>query len=170
MIAKIDKEGNIITYPELPRYWANYAGNFHEQSKDIHEKFGFYPVIVPDYNNRLQKLVNLHFNEKKRVFEYDIEDLNITLDDVKKDLRQEVKAFTQSLAAVITQIKNVYDPMNIDSSALPEGFAQLAREGASIRLEILDKIENAESIEETLNLNAFSEDLFRVLEDLRDLL
>jgi len=56
----------------LPKYYKHWAGNFDEQSDEIHKSEGFYDVIRPSINNSTQYLGGIYWDEINEYFTYDV--------------------------------------------------------------------------------------------------
>lgn len=54
MIKARKENGKVKRYINVPKYWAHYAGNFAEQSDEVHESFGFYIIHFPEYDTNTQ--------------------------------------------------------------------------------------------------------------------
>ena len=70
-------DGNITTYRRLPVQFEDESGlhlNFRNVSDPT--KFGFYNVVTPPYDSISQRLGELKFDKKKKVFTYSINDID----------------------------------------------------------------------------------------------
>ena len=84
----IDINGKIKTYNELPQSWEGVIGNFSMLSEDEIKNYGFYDVIIPDYDPRIEVKSEIYWDSENEVFTYDISDkvLSNTLQELK-DIR-----------------------------------------------------------------------------------
>jgi len=84
----IDINGEIKTYNELPQSWEGVIGNFSMLSEDEIKDYGFYDVIIPDYDSRIEVKSEIYWDSENEVFTYDISDkvLSNTLQELK-DIR-----------------------------------------------------------------------------------
>ena len=89
MKARLEESG-LKFYPVMPKFYKTatitYAGDFDKQPDAVHEAEGFYPVIMPVINTRMQKIGDLYFDDAKKIFTYQIVDLIIDIDNEKKRL------------------------------------------------------------------------------------
>ncbi len=168
MKARRDKNGQIII--GLPKYYKNYAGNFHKQSDDVHKEFGFYPIVEPNYDPKRQRLGELVFDDVKEQFVYELVDVNHNLDDIKERLRGELKLITQEVSDVIIRVKNIYDPLGINPENLPNEFKQKAQQIAPLRSTILRNIEDLSDIDEALDFIVRNDEVNTLIEDLQSFL
>ena len=81
--------GEIKTFSKLPKTWTDEQGTHLSCGDGYH--LGFKDVIEPDYDNRVQELVNLHLDGD--VYTYDVIEKPIlaTLAELKSDKINEVK-------------------------------------------------------------------------------
>jgi len=89
MIA-IDLNGTIKTFSKLPKVW-NDANGTHLNIIDG-EVFGFYPVVVPTFDSRIQELSTIYFSNN--TFTYDVIEVPIkeTLAELKVNKIAQLKA------------------------------------------------------------------------------
>ena len=96
MRARIEN-GNIRLYRELPTSLKTDKGvllNFNKASESVLEANGFFKVVKPSFNSKLQQKSGIYFNEELSVFTYDVTDLEFTeeqLSNVKKSLTLQTK-------------------------------------------------------------------------------
>jgi len=94
MYAKLENK-NIITYKRLPVQFEDENGlhlNFRNVSDPT--KFGFYNVVTPPYDSISQRLGELKFNKKKKVFTYSVSDIDYTTTYEVKDEEGELTGET----------------------------------------------------------------------------
>ena len=87
------ENGTIKRYVEMPKYWAHYAGNFAEQSDEVHESFGFYPVHFPEFDPQLQTRGEIYWDEVNSVFTYPVTDKS------SEQIEAELNAYLEGLDA-----------------------------------------------------------------------
>lgn len=94
----IDINGEIKTYNELPQSWEGVMGNFSMLSEDEIKQYGFYDVVIPDYDSRIEVKSEIYWNSENEVFTYDISDkvLSNTLQELKDVRITELKFVTHT--------------------------------------------------------------------------
>lgn len=94
----IDINGEIKTYNELPQSWEGVIGNFNMLSEDEIKGYGFYDVIIPDYDPRIEVKSEIYWDSENEVFTYDISDkvLPNTLQELKDIRITELKFVTHT--------------------------------------------------------------------------
>lgn len=105
----------------MPKYWANYAGNFAEQSDEVHEQFGFFPVIFPEYDALTQiRASEPHWDDASHVFTYLVTDKSL------EQIEAEQQAYLDSLDAIWDEqaakrlLQKVATPILADEDNLTE--------------------------------------------------
>lgn len=92
------KNNRIILYNNLPRKFQGVngttLGGYNKLPNSIHEADGFFDVIVPEYDNILQYLSEIYFNEENKYFTYDIIDKVFNIDNEKIKKVKELKKLT----------------------------------------------------------------------------
>jgi len=90
-------DGNITTYKTLPSEYKKANGkvilNFRNANIDTLEAEGFYNVVKPTYDSRIEKLGNIKWDSKNKYFTYPKSDITIseTLTELKNIKKQAVK-------------------------------------------------------------------------------
>ncbi len=168
MKGRINKENKVVI--GLPKYYANYAGNFDKQSDEIHKSFGFYPIAVKNYDPKRQRLGNLVFDTDKEQFVYEITPINHNLEDLKEQLKDELKSITQEISGLVLKVKNIYDPLGISPENLPDDFKQKAQELAPLRSSILSDIEALDDIDAALDFVVHNDEVSTLIEELQSFL
>lgn len=64
----IDINGQIKQYSKLPSSWGNVLGGFDLLSDEELKEYGFYDVVIPDYDLRIEDLGELHFDSENEIF------------------------------------------------------------------------------------------------------
>ena len=87
----IEINGEIKTFGSLPKKWQDENG-LHLNIGDG-SALGFKDVVYPEFDARIQQIVNLHLDPDADVFTYDVEDLTIeqTLSELKEGRVRELK-------------------------------------------------------------------------------
>ena len=83
----ININGQIKTYDRLPKSWGNVLGGFDLLSDEQLKTYGFYDVVIPDYDSRIQELGDLYFDSASETFTKDVSDKTWTqtLDELKEE-------------------------------------------------------------------------------------
>ena len=64
----IEINGQIKQYSKLPSSWGNVLGGFDLLSNDELKTYGFYDVVIPEYDSRIQELGDLYFDSESETF------------------------------------------------------------------------------------------------------
>ena len=70
----IEINGEIKLYHELPKSWGGVVGNFSLLSEEEIKSYGFYDVIVPEHNSKIEQLSNIFWDADNEVFTYTVSD------------------------------------------------------------------------------------------------
>ena len=70
----IEINGEIKKYSSLPKSWGNVLGGFDLLSDDELKNYGFYDVVIPEYDSRIQELGDLYFDSESETFTGNISD------------------------------------------------------------------------------------------------
>lgn len=70
----ININGQIKTYDRLPKSWGNVLGGFDLLSDEQLKTYGFYDVVIPDWDSRIQELGDLYFDSASETFTKDVSD------------------------------------------------------------------------------------------------
>lgn len=95
----IDINGEIKTHNNLPKSFGNVIGGFDTISDEQAQAFGFYSVVVPQYDSRTENLGNIYFDSDNNVFTYPV-NIRIweeTLSELKITKINSLKLHTNSL-------------------------------------------------------------------------
>ena len=89
-------DGKITTYKILPETWDGKSGhiiNFRNVTTEVLEAEGFYDVVKPAYDSRIEQLGEIEFNSDDNQFTYPKSDITIieTLTQLKAIKKQAVK-------------------------------------------------------------------------------
>tara|TARA_R100000654_G_scaffold1692_7_gene6238 strand:- start:4858 stop:5328 length:471 start_codon:yes stop_codon:yes gene_type:complete len=68
----IEINGQIKKYDRLPKSWGNVLGGFDLLSDEQLKTYGFYDVVIPDYDVRIQELGDLYFDSASETFTKDV--------------------------------------------------------------------------------------------------
>ena len=85
MKARVES-GKIVKYSRIPDVFDNILGGGSRLSTEKLEEYGFYDVVVPDYDPVTQNISNLHFVPTDNNFTYDVSNKTIseTVDELKE--------------------------------------------------------------------------------------
>ena len=91
-----EHNGNITIFKSLPESWNGSSGhivNFRNASTEVLESEGFYDVVKPYYDSRIEQLGEIEFNSDDNQFTYPKSDKTIseTLAELKAQKKQAVK-------------------------------------------------------------------------------
>ena len=70
----IDINGQINTYDKLPSSWGNILGGFNLLSDEELKQYGFYDVVIPEYDSRIEVVGGLYFDSASETFTKDVSD------------------------------------------------------------------------------------------------
>ena len=98
----IEINGQIKTYDRLPKSWGNVLGGFDLLSDDELKTYGFYDVVIPDYDSRVEDLRELYFDSASETFTKDVSDKTwvLTLAELKE---QQINNFKHSTGIKLQQ-------------------------------------------------------------------
>ena len=68
----IDINGKIKQYSKLPSSWGNVLGGFDLLSDEELKEYGFYDVVIPEYDSRVEDLGDLYFDSANETFTKDV--------------------------------------------------------------------------------------------------
>ena len=71
----IQINGSIKTYSKLPKTWVTVIGGFDLLSDSDLQSYGFYDVVIPEYNSNIQTLGDIEFDSNNNVYTYPVVDL-----------------------------------------------------------------------------------------------
>jgi hypothetical protein len=91
----IEINGQIKQYSKLPSSWGNVLGGFDLLSNDELKTYGFYDVVIPEYDSKIQQLGDLYFDSTSETFTKNISDISWaqTLAELKE---QQINSFNFS--------------------------------------------------------------------------
>jgi len=108
--------GQIKTYNRLPKSYGNIMAGFDLLPDNELQSFGFYNVVYPDFDNDVQELGDLVFDQNINAYTYQVNDLTWaeTLTELKENKINQLKNHTNTkLGAtdwyVIRQIERSID-------------------------------------------------------------
>ena len=103
-----NENNQIKIYGSLPSKYKsetlNIAGGFDKLNKEIHEQEGFFDVATPAYDNLLQELGEIYFDEVAKVFTYPVVDLVFNLDNLLEQRLREFDQFQKEFRREITEL------------------------------------------------------------------
>lgn len=88
-----DYNGLIKTFISLPKSYGNIIGGFDLLSDAELQSYGFYDVVTPEYNLKIQELGPISFDSENNVFTYPVNDKtwSETLAQLKEKQIEEAK-------------------------------------------------------------------------------
>jgi len=94
----ININGQIKQYSKLPSSWGNVLGGFDLLSDEQLKTYGFYDVVIPDYDSRVEDLGELYFDSASETFTKDVSDKTwlLTLAELKEQQINNFKHLTGS--------------------------------------------------------------------------
>ena len=94
----IETNGQINTYDKLPSSWGNVLGGFDLLSDEELKEYGFYDVVIPDWDSNIQELGDLYFDNANETFTKDVSDKTWvkTLSELKEEVIYNFNHLTQS--------------------------------------------------------------------------
>ena len=118
----IQINGSIKTYSRLPKTWGTVIGGFDLLSDSDLQSYGFYDVVIPEYNSSTQTLGDIEFDSNNNVYTYPVK--NLTWSETLSELKE----------AKIASLKLVYK----SKLAETDWYIIRAQEGVAAPQEILD--------------------------------
>ena len=70
----IEINGQIKQYSKLPSSWGNVLGGFDLLSDEQLKTYGFYDVVIPDWDSRIEEIGDLYFDAENEIFTKDVSD------------------------------------------------------------------------------------------------
>lgn len=98
----IEINGQIKTYDRLPKSWGNVLGGFDLLSDDELKNYGFYDVVIPNHDSRIQQLGDLYFDSASETFTKDVSNKTWTqtLEELKE---QQINNFKHSTGSKLQE-------------------------------------------------------------------
>jgi len=95
----ININGQIKIYNTLPSAWKEIIGGFDLLSDEQLKTYGFYDVVIPNYDSRIQELGDLYFDSISETFVKDVLDKtwSETLAELKENKINYLQEHTNSL-------------------------------------------------------------------------
>ena len=115
--------GSIKIYSRTPKTWGNVIGGFNLLSDSDLQSYGFYDVVVPEYNSSTQTLGDIEFDSDNSVYAYPI--VNLTWSETLSELKE----------ARIASLKSVYK----SKLEATDWYIIRDQEGVAAPQEILDQ-------------------------------
>ena len=115
--------GSIKIYSRTPKTWGNVIGGFNLLSDSDLQSYGFYDVVVPEYNSSTQTLGDIEFDSDNSVYTYPVE--NLTWSETLSELKE----------ARIEDLKTKYNQKLKET----DWYIIRAQEGIAAPQEILDQ-------------------------------
>ena len=118
----IQINGSIKTYSKLPKTWGTVIGVFYLLSDSDLQYYGFYDVVIPEYNSNIQTLGDIEFDSNNNVYTYPVVDL--TWSETLAELKE----------AKIASLKQTYRDKLVET----DWYIIRTQEGVAAPQEILD--------------------------------
>ena len=118
----IQINGSIKTYSKLPKTWGTVIGGFDLLSDSDLQSYGFYDVVIPEYNSNIQTLGDIEFDSNNNVYTYPVVDL--TWSETLAELKE----------AKIASLKQTYRDKLVET----DWYIIRAQGGVAAPQEILD--------------------------------
>ena len=118
----IQINGSIKTYSKLPKTWGTVIGGFDLLSDSDLQSYGFYDVVIPEYNSNIQTLGDIEFDSNNNVYTYPVVDL--TWSETLAELKE----------AKIASLKQTYRDKLVET----DWYIIRTQEGVAAPQEILD--------------------------------
>ena len=114
--------GSIKTYSRMPKTWGNVIGWFDLLSDSDLQSYGFYDVVIPEYNSSTQALGDIEFDSDNNVYTYPVQNLTW------------LETLAQLKEAKISSLKSLYK----SKLAETDWYIIRSQEGVAAPQEILD--------------------------------
>jgi len=114
--------GSIKTYSRMPKTWGNVIGGFDLLSDSDLQSYGFYDVVIPEYNSSTQALGDIEFDSDNNVYTYPVQNLTW------------LETLAQLKEAKISSLKSLYK----SKLAETDWYIIRSQEGVAAPQEILD--------------------------------
>ncbi len=92
----IEINGKIKVYNKLPNSWKGVMGNFSKLSEEEIQQYGFYDLIIPEYNQKTQELGEIYFENNKYYYKVLEKTWDETLNELKEMKLNELNYNTKS--------------------------------------------------------------------------
>ena len=106
----------------MPKTWGNVIGGFDLLSDSDLQSYGFYDVVIPEYNSSTQALGDIEFNSDNNVYTYPVQNLTW------------LETLAQLKEAKISSLKSLYK----SKLAETDWYIIRSQEGVAAPQEILD--------------------------------
>jgi len=114
--------GSIKTYSRTPKTWGSVIGGFDLLSDSDLQSYGFYDVVIPEYNSSTQTLGGIEFDLDNNVYTYPV--VNLTWSETLSELKE----------TKIASLKMIYK----SKLAETDWYIIRTQEGVAAPQEILD--------------------------------
>jgi hypothetical protein len=81
------ESGEIKRYDSLPKSWGNIVGGFNNLSDEELQAYGFYNIVIPEYDASIETLGSLEWDENNSIFTCQVitKTWNETFSELKAD-------------------------------------------------------------------------------------
>ena len=126
----ININGQIKTYNTLPSSWGDIIGGFNLLSNEELKSYGFYDVVIPEYDSRIHTLGDLYFDSASETFTKNVADKiwSETLIQLKENKINYLEEHTNSLLLATDwyYIRQLHRGINVPQEIEDERTAILA--------------------------------------------
>lgn len=151
MKARIENN-RIIKYGLLPsKFDSKYGfvlGGYEKLDSSIHKNDGFYDLITPVYDNDLQYLGDIYFDEENEYFTYYVIDKNLSIESEKIKKINELKKlsnekFQETDWYYIRKMRN--------GNEIPQNIEIISEQLYNLINDIEEEINNIDNIKDVIN-------------------
>jgi hypothetical protein len=123
----IEINGQIKIYDRLPKSWGNVLGGFNLLSDEQLKTYGFYDVVIPDWDSRIEEIGDLYFDAENEIFTKDVS--NKTWTQSLTELKEQQIENLKYSAKIKLQQTDWYIIRNQESGeAIPESITTQRQE------------------------------------------
>lgn len=123
----IEINGQIKIYDRLPKSWGNVLGGFNLLSDEQLKTYGFYDVVIPDWDSRIEEIGDLYFDAENEIFTKDVS--NKTWTQTLAELKEQQIENLKYSANIKLQQTDWYIIRNQESGeAIPESITTQRQE------------------------------------------
>ena len=153
----IEKSGTIQTFNRLPNEWNDDKG-YHINFRKVTNKedYGFYDVVIPEYDKITQQLSSIFWDADNKVFTYTVSNIDFDatypeLDEEGKETGKTIPAYDKDKlkASIIVTVKadanNLLAPTDWYSSRKSELGTAIPDSVLADRKKIRDKVDTIET-------------------------
>lgn len=151
-----NENGRIKFYSKLPSKYCsatlNIAGGFHLLPEEIHQAEGFFDVVVPEFDDKLQMLGELYFDQDSNIFTYPVTEKTFDLQELKDNLLSEFDVVLNEFAVIIARCRFIHDPA-------PQGLLDAIETAKITRVNTIAAINALPTVADALAFSIKKEDV-----------